>query len=42
METATNIAVIGDIHGHIPNLERVIEELSNEKDNIELPVTLKR
>jgi len=34
METATNIAVIGDIHGHIPNLERVIEELSNEKENI--------
>ena len=35
MEAATNIAVLGDIHGHIPNLERAIEELSNEKDNID-------
>ena len=38
METATNIAVIGDIHGHIPNLESTITELSNEKDNIDVIV----
>jgi len=38
METATNIAVIGDIHGHIPNLESAITELSNEKDNIDIIV----
>ncbi len=38
METATNIAVLGDIHGHIPNLERAITELSNEKDNIDVIV----
>ena len=38
METATNIAVLGDIHGHIPNLESAIDELSNEKDNIDVVV----
>ena len=35
METATNIAVLSDIHGHIPNLELAIEDLSNEKNNLD-------
>ncbi len=35
METAKNIAILSDIHGHLTNLESAITELSNEKDNID-------
>jgi hypothetical protein len=35
METAKNIAILSDIHGQIPNLERAIAELSNEIGNID-------
>ncbi len=38
METATNIAVIGDIHGHIPNLERAMQDIENNKYDIDLLV----
>ena len=38
METAKNIAILSDIHGHISNLESAIEDLSNEKDNIDVIV----